>query len=102
MPSAARRGSASTAQTYASSPEVPAIIMIAVAAVVTGVMLAVRRDAGYALVVAWALAGIALKRSADDSAASRTVFIAAIACGAVVAAGIVASAIRSAVRPLES
>ncbi len=87
---------------FGLSPEVWAVIMIAVAAAVTGVILAVRRDVGYGLVVVWALAGIALKRAADDSAASRTVFIAAIACGAVVAAGIVASAVRSAVRPLKS
>jgi hypothetical protein len=87
---------------FGVAAEVWAIVMIAVAALVTLAMLAVRRDVGYALVVAWALAGIALKRSADGSAASRVVFIAAVVCGALVAAGIVASAVRSALKPLKS
>ena len=50
--------------------------------------------------VLWALAGIALKRSADASAASQAVYVAAVAGAAVVAVGIVGTAIRSALRPL--
>jgi translocator protein len=80
-------------------PEVWAVAVIIVAALITVAVLATRRDAGYALVVLWALAGIALKRLADSSPASRAVFVAALACGGVVAAAIIASAVRSAVRP---
>jgi len=78
-----------------------AVAMIVVASLVTLVMLLVRRDAAYALVVAWALIGIALKRSTDSSPASRAVFTAAVAGTAIVAAGIVATGIRAALRPLK-
>jgi len=83
-------------------PEVWAAAVIIVAALITLAVLATRRDAGYGLVVLWALAGIAIKRSADPSAASHVVFVAAIICGAVVAAAVLASAVRSAVRPLKA
>jgi benzodiazapine receptor len=86
---------------FGLAPQVWAVTMVVVAALLTLVMLATRRDAAYALVVAWALAGIALKRSADPSEASRVIYVAAVACGAVVAAAIVASAIRSALRPIK-
>jgi benzodiazapine receptor len=86
---------------FGLAPEVWAVAMVAVAALVTLVMLLVRRDAAYALVVAWALIGIALKRSADTSPASRAVFTAAVACAAIVAAGIVVTGIRTALRPLK-
>jgi hypothetical protein len=81
-------------------PEVWTAAVIIVAALIVAAVLATRRDAAYGLVVLWALAGIALKRSADSSAASRVVFVTAIACCAVVAAAIVASAVRSALKPL--
>jgi len=81
--------------------EVWAVAMVAVAALVTLVMLLTRRDAAYGLVVAWALAGIALKRSADASPASRAVYAAAVACAAVVAAAIAATAVRGALRPVK-
>jgi translocator protein len=87
---------------FGLAPEVWAVVVIAVAALVTAAVLATRRDAAYGLVVLWALAGIALKRSADSSAASRVVFLAAVVCGAFVAAAVVASVVRSAVRPLKS
>jgi benzodiazapine receptor len=87
---------------FGLAPEVWAIAMVAVAALVTLVMLLVRRDAAYGLVVLWALAGIALKRSTDASSASRAVFVAAVACAAVVAGALVGTAIRSALRPLKS
>jgi benzodiazapine receptor len=86
---------------FGLAPEAWAVAMVVVAALVTIIMLLTRRDAAYALVVVWALAGIALKRSADASAASRAVYVAAVACAAVVAAVIVATAIRSALRPLK-
>jgi hypothetical protein len=83
-------------------PEVWAVAVIVVAALITLAVLATRRDAGYGLVVLWALAGIVIKRSADSSAASHVVFVAAIICGAVVAAAIIASAVRSALKPLKA
>jgi benzodiazapine receptor len=86
---------------FGLAPEVWAVAMVVVAALLTLVMLLTRRDAAYGLVVVWALAGIALKRSADASAASHAVYVAAVACAAVVAAGIAATAIRSALRPLK-
>jgi len=86
---------------FGLAPEIWAVAMVVVAALLTIVMLLTRRDAAYALVVLWALAGIALKRSADASSASRAVFVTAVACAAVVAGALVGTAIRSAVRPLK-
>jgi benzodiazapine receptor len=83
-------------------PEVWAAAVVAAAALITLAVLATRRDAGYGLVVLWALSGIAIKRAADASPASRIVFVTAVACGAVVALGIAASAVRSALKPLEA
>lgn len=76
-------------------PEVWTVVVMAVAVLIALAVILTRRDAAYALVVAWALSGIALKRSADSSQASQTVAIAAIVCGAVVAAGIAALAVRT-------
>jgi translocator protein len=87
---------------FGLAPEVWAVAMVVVASLLALVMLLTRRDAAYALVVVWALAGIGLKRSADASAAGQVVYVAAVACAAVVAAGIVATAIRSALRPLKA
>jgi len=81
-------------------PEVWAVAVIIVAALLTVAILATRRDAAYGLVVLWALAGIVIKRSADSSAASHVVFVAAVVCCAAVAAAIIASAVRSALKPL--
>jgi benzodiazapine receptor len=86
---------------FGLAPEAWAVTMVVVAALLTLVMLLTRRDAAYGLVVLWALAGIALKRSADASPASRAVYVAAVACAAVVAAAIVATAVRSTLRPLK-
>jgi hypothetical protein len=86
---------------FGLAPEVWAVAMVVAAALITLVMLLTRRDAAYGLVIVWALAGIALKRSADASEASRAVFVAAVACAAVVAGVIVGTAIRSALRPLK-
>jgi benzodiazapine receptor len=87
---------------FGVQPEAWTVIVIAAAALITLSVLATRRNAAYALVVLWALAGIWIKRSADHTHASRVVLIAAIVCGAVVAAGILASAIRSAAKPLKA
>jgi benzodiazapine receptor len=87
---------------FGLQPEVWAAAVIVAAALITLAILATRRDAGYSLVVLWALSGIAIKRAADASPASRVVFVTAVACGAVVALGIAASAVRSALKPLEA
>lgn len=83
-------------------PEVWAVAVIIVAALLTVAVMATRRDVAYGLVVLWALAGIVLKRSADSTPASHGVLVAAITCAAVVAAAIIASAIRSALKPLKA
>jgi hypothetical protein len=83
---------------FGLAPEIWAIAVIAVAALITLAVLATRRDAAYALVVTWALAGIALKRSADSSPASSAVYIAAVVAGSVVAAGIVVTTLASTLR----
>jgi hypothetical protein len=71
------------------------ISVIVAAVLITLIVLATRRDAAYALVVAWALAGIALKRSADSSQASQAVGITAMVAAAVVVVGIALAAVRS-------
>jgi benzodiazapine receptor len=83
-------------------PEFWAVAVIIVAALITMAVLATRRDVGYSLVVLWALAGIVLKRSADSTPASHAVFVTAVVCGAVVAAAIIVSAVRSALKPLKA
>jgi benzodiazapine receptor len=80
---------------FGLAPEVWTIGVITAAALISLIVLATRRDAAYALVVTWALAGIALKRSADTSPASRAVGLAAVAAAAVVLAGIAIAALRS-------
>jgi hypothetical protein len=83
---------------FGLAPEVWTVIVMAVAVLITAATLLLRRDAAYALVVVWAFIGIALKRSADPSPASRAVEAAAIVCGAAVAAGILALAVRTMLR----
>ncbi len=87
---------------FGLAPEVWTVAVIVVAVLITLAVLLTRRDVAYSLVVLWALAGISLKRSGDSSSASQVVFITAIVCGAVVAVAIIASAVRSAVRPLKA
>jgi hypothetical protein len=80
---------------FGIAPEVWTVGVIVAAVLITLIVLATRRDAAYALVVAWALAGIALKRLADSSSASRAVGIAAVVAAAVVVVGIATVALRS-------
>ena len=82
-------------------PEAWAVVVIIVAALITVAVIATRRDVAYGLVVLWALAGIVLKRSADSTPASHGVLVAAVTCGVVVAAAIIASAVRSGLKPLK-
>ena len=87
---------------FGLQPQVWAIVVVIVASLITGTMLLTRRDVAYSLVVVWALAGIAVKRSADGSGASQAVFVAAVICACAVAAAIVVSAVRSALKPLKA
>ncbi|HET6487238.1 MAG TPA: hypothetical protein VFH83_12500 [Spirochaetia bacterium] len=87
---------------FGMQPQFWAVTVVVVAAVLTGAVLATRRDVAYSLVVLWALVGIAMKRSADPSSASQAVFVAAVVCGSVVAAAVIGSVVRSAVKPLEA
>jgi hypothetical protein len=80
---------------FGVAPQVWTIAVIVAAVLITLIVLATRRDAAYALVVAWALAGIALKRSADSSQASQAVGITAMVAAAVVVVGIALAAVRS-------
>jgi hypothetical protein len=83
-------------------PQVWAIVLTIVAALIAIAVLAARRDAAFGLVVLWALGGIAIKRSADSTVPSHAVFITALVCGAVVAAALIGLAARSVFRPLKA
>lgn len=87
---------------FGLQPEVWTVGVMVVATLITGAVLATRRNAAYALVVLWALAGIAIKRSADASPASQVVFVMAVVCGVLVAVAIIASVVRSALKPLKA
>jgi translocator protein len=52
---------------FGISPEVWAIIVIAVALVITMLMLGIRKDIAYALVVIWALVGIGVNHSGNQT-----------------------------------
>jgi translocator protein len=49
------------------SPETWAILVVAVALVITSLMLITRKDAAYSLVIIWALIGIAVKQSGNQT-----------------------------------
>ena len=68
------------------SPEVWAVIMIAVAALLTMAMALARRDAAYALVIAWAALGIGIKQAGTEVVARSAYVLAAIAALMAVAA----------------
>jgi benzodiazapine receptor len=85
---------------FGLQPQVWAAAVVIVAALITIAVLATRRDIAYGLVVLWALCGIALKRSADSSLASQVTFLTAVVCSAALAAAIIGSAVRSALKPL--
>jgi benzodiazapine receptor len=52
---------------FGVSPEIWAIIVVAVALVITMLMLGIRKDIAYALVVIWALVGIGVNHSANQT-----------------------------------
>ncbi len=80
---------------FGVAPEVWTVVVIAAAMLITLAVLATRRDVAYALVVTWALAGIALKRFPDHSSASSVVAISAVIAAAVVVVGIAVAALSS-------
>ena len=69
------------------------IIVIAAAAVITGLIIMTRKDIGYSIVVVWALTGIIMKRSEANDA--RAVVIAAIAAIVVIAGLLILKLVKS-------
>lgn len=61
------------------APEVWALIMLAVTALVTIVMTQTRLDVAYALVIAWAAVGIGIKQAGTESVSRNAYVLAAIA-----------------------
>ena len=49
------------------SPEIWAILVVGVALVITALMLIIRKDVAYSLVIIWALVGIAVKQSGNQT-----------------------------------
>lgn len=74
---------------FGFDPQFWTVTVIAVAIVLAIVMLLRHRDIFYALVVDWALAGILIKRLADNSLADQYVIIAAITGLVVVTGGVI-------------
>lgn len=71
------------------SPEAWAVLMLAVAGILTLAMGLTRSDAAYALVVAWAAAGIAVKQAPVSEAVARNAWVVAGVALLVAAASIV-------------
>ena len=65
------------------------VAMLAIAAVITLLMLATRSDVGYSLVVLWAFIGIMIRRFAVDSVTIQPVFITLIVTMALILIGVV-------------
>lgn len=65
------------------------VAMLAIAAVITLLMLATRSDVGYSLVVLWAFIGIMIRRFAVDSVTIQPVFITLIVTMALIFIGVV-------------
>lgn len=78
-------------------PSIWAVVMVVVALVITLLMLATRKDIAYALVIVWALIGIALNHTEDQ-----TVVLAAEAAAALVAVALVATIVLGIVRKKEA
>jgi hypothetical protein len=82
---------------FGISPSIWAVVMVVVALVITLLMLATRKDIAYALVIVWALIGIALNHNEDQ-----TVVLATEAAAALVAVALVATIILGIVRKKEA
>jgi hypothetical protein len=72
------------------SPETWAILVVAVALVITALMLITRKDIAYSLVIIWALVGIAVKQSGNQTIVMLTEISAVIVAVMLVATIIVA------------
>jgi hypothetical protein len=71
------------------SPEAWAVLMLAAAGILTLAMGLTRSDAAYALVIAWAAAGIAIKQAPVSEAVARNAWVLAVVAALVAAASIV-------------
>jgi hypothetical protein len=67
------------------SPETWAILEVAVALIITVLMLITRRDVAYSLVIIWALVGIGVKQSGNQNVVMLTEISAALVAVALVA-----------------
>jgi benzodiazapine receptor len=70
---------------FGISPEIWATLVVAVALVITILMLITRKDVAYALVIVWALVGIAVKQSGNQTIVLLTEVSAVIVAVAIVA-----------------
>ncbi len=78
---------------FGLSPETWAALVVIVALVITLLVVAVRRDVAYGLVIIWALVGIAVKQSGNQN-----IVIVAEASAAIVAIALAASTLQSRLR----
>jgi benzodiazapine receptor len=69
---------------FGLSPETWAIVVVAVALIITILMLAIRKDVAYSLVVIWALVGIGVSHSVNQSVVTLTEIGAAIVAIAII------------------
>ena len=82
---------------FGISPETWAILVVAVALIITMLVLITRRDAAYSLVIIWALVGISVKQSGNQTIVLLTEISAAIVAVALVAT-ILVTKLRKAVK----
>lgn len=80
---------------FGTGPAVATVCMLAVAVALAVRMLWAHRDALFALVVAWALLGIHLKRAASEAAGSPMVAAAALAGLGLIGVALVLAAVRA-------
>ena len=74
------------------SAEIWAILVVAVALVITALMLITRKDIAYSLVIIWALVGIAIKQSGNQTIVMLTEISAIIVAVILIATIIIAKA----------
>ena len=70
---------------FGINPETWAILVVAVALIITMLMLITRKDVGYALVIIWALVGIGVKQSGNQTIVRLTEISAVIVAFALIA-----------------
>jgi hypothetical protein len=69
---------------FGLSPETWAIVVVAVALIITMLMLAIRRDVAYSLVIIWALVGIGVSHSTNQTVVTLTEISASIVSIAII------------------